>query len=326
MEGFSTRKTYGYLDKWDTRQAPDRWVRRKMEQENKKVREEARKNKNKIVRELVRFVRRRDPRVAKQKEKLEEENQRKKKLQEDKRKERLAAEIEAQVEYEEKMWEDENTWRQYEELAELEAKLEAEEENDEFAFTGKRGKKGKKGKKNKKKWSSDDEEIIVEENPVDENGKNEIKDSDQDLENKSVPTPSHQPKKKGKKGKKNKNKTPSEKPAPTKKNWRLNEYSDDEPKKESSPQKVSETKSETDPVAEDGVGTNKEIKNQDNSIQQTSSKKPNKKNKKNRLADYDEIDTDDLDMDMLKITTDDEEEIIDSKSSKKKGKKKGKKR
>merc|ERR1712157_684858 len=219
-EGFSTRKTYGYLDKWDTRQAPDRWVRRKMEQENKKVREEARKNKNKIVRELVRFVRRRDPRVAKQKEKLEEENQRKKKLQEDKRKERLAAEIEAQVEYEEKMWEDENTWRQYEELAELEAKLEAEEENDEFAFTGKRGKKGKKGKKNKKKWSSDDEEIIVEENPVDENGK-EIKNSDQDLENKSVPTPSYQPKKKGKKGKKNKNKTPSEKPASTKKNWRL---------------------------------------------------------------------------------------------------------
>ncbi len=39
------------------RQAENRWVRRQMEQENKKIRDKARKERNEAVRNLVAFVR-----------------------------------------------------------------------------------------------------------------------------------------------------------------------------------------------------------------------------------------------------------------------------
>lgn len=161
-EGFATRKTYGYLDKYDTRTAPDRRVKRLMEQENKKVRDKAKKKLNDIVREMVKFVRRRDPRVAKRKEELEIQQKEKAERQEQKRRERLEAQMEAAIAYEEKMMEDENHLRELEELAALEAQIEAEEEEEEEK--GKR-RKGKKGKKKKKKWSSDEEEVVVVEEP-----------------------------------------------------------------------------------------------------------------------------------------------------------------
>ncbi|KAF9870383.1 C2H2 finger domain-containing protein [Colletotrichum karsti] len=60
--GFSTRKTFSWKDKYRLSDAPDRRIRRLMEKENKKMRDEAVRDFNDAVRFLVTFVRKRDPR------------------------------------------------------------------------------------------------------------------------------------------------------------------------------------------------------------------------------------------------------------------------
>ncbi|KAF4121581.1 DnaJ-like protein subfamily A member 5 [Geosmithia morbida] len=60
--GFSTRKTFSWKDKYRLSDAPDRRVRRLMEKDNKKTREDAIRDFNDAVRFLVTFVRKRDPR------------------------------------------------------------------------------------------------------------------------------------------------------------------------------------------------------------------------------------------------------------------------
>ncbi|RYP48997.1 hypothetical protein DL768_005188 [Monosporascus sp. mg162] len=63
-QGFSTRLSFSWKDKWRLSDAPDRRVRRLMEKENKKFREEAIREFNDAVRSLVIFVRKRDPRYV----------------------------------------------------------------------------------------------------------------------------------------------------------------------------------------------------------------------------------------------------------------------
>lgn len=70
--GYSTPRSYSWLDKYDTRQGDNRWVKRKMEQENKKLRDKARKERNETVRNLVTFVKKRDKRFEAYRKKLEE--------------------------------------------------------------------------------------------------------------------------------------------------------------------------------------------------------------------------------------------------------------
>ncbi|KAI9798555.1 MAG: hypothetical protein M1833_004692 [Piccolia ochrophora] len=60
--GFSTDKTFSWKDKYRLSDAPDRRVRRAMEKENKRAREEGIREFNDAVRSLVAFVRKRDPR------------------------------------------------------------------------------------------------------------------------------------------------------------------------------------------------------------------------------------------------------------------------
>lgn len=60
--GFSTRKSFAWKDKYRLSEAPDRQVRRLMEKENKKIRDDAIREFNEAVRFLVVFVRKRDPR------------------------------------------------------------------------------------------------------------------------------------------------------------------------------------------------------------------------------------------------------------------------
>jgi DnaJ family protein A protein 5 len=62
-QSFSTKKSYAWLDQYDTRQGENRRVVRAMEKENKKFRDKARKERNEEVRTLVAFVRKRDKRV-----------------------------------------------------------------------------------------------------------------------------------------------------------------------------------------------------------------------------------------------------------------------
>ncbi|KAL4066764.1 DnaJ-domain-containing protein [Scleroderma citrinum] len=59
---FSTMKEFTWMDQYNTTDAPDRRLRRLMEKENKKVRDDARKEYNEIVRSLAVFIRKRDPR------------------------------------------------------------------------------------------------------------------------------------------------------------------------------------------------------------------------------------------------------------------------
>ncbi|RYP32694.1 hypothetical protein DL767_005096 [Monosporascus sp. MG133] len=63
-QGFSTRLSFSWKDKWRLSDAPDRRVRRLMEKENKKFREDAIREFNDAVRSLVIFVRKRDPRYV----------------------------------------------------------------------------------------------------------------------------------------------------------------------------------------------------------------------------------------------------------------------
>lgn len=60
---FATRKSFSWEDVYRYAEASDRRVRRMMERENKQAREEAIHKFNKIIRSLVGFVKKRDPRV-----------------------------------------------------------------------------------------------------------------------------------------------------------------------------------------------------------------------------------------------------------------------
>ncbi|CZT18566.1 related to dnaJ-like proteins [Ramularia collo-cygni] len=61
---FSTSKSFSWEDRYRTSEAPDRFVRRRMEQENLRLRKDAKQEFNDAVRSLVAFVRKRDPRYV----------------------------------------------------------------------------------------------------------------------------------------------------------------------------------------------------------------------------------------------------------------------
>lgn len=60
--GFATKKTFAWEDVYRYSEAPDRRIRRMMEKENKRFREEGIREFNDAVRSLVAFVKKRDPR------------------------------------------------------------------------------------------------------------------------------------------------------------------------------------------------------------------------------------------------------------------------
>lgn len=60
--GFSTRKSFSWRDAYRLSDAPDRRVRRLMEKENRRLRDEAIREFNDAVRSLVAFIKKRDPR------------------------------------------------------------------------------------------------------------------------------------------------------------------------------------------------------------------------------------------------------------------------
>nr|ACO15022.1 DnaJ homolog subfamily C member 21 [Caligus clemensi] len=63
FSAYSSPRSFSWLDQYDTRQAENRRIARLMEKENKKFRDEARKERNELVRELVKFIRKKDKRV-----------------------------------------------------------------------------------------------------------------------------------------------------------------------------------------------------------------------------------------------------------------------
>lgn len=60
---YCSPRSFVWAEKHDTRDAQDRYVRRQMEKENKKLRDKAKKERNEEVRQIVALVRKKDKRV-----------------------------------------------------------------------------------------------------------------------------------------------------------------------------------------------------------------------------------------------------------------------
>ncbi|KAK6048372.1 hypothetical protein COOONC_14123, partial [Cooperia oncophora] len=86
---FCTARSFAWLDKYDVRQANNRYELRQIEAENKKYREAGKAERNEQVRELVAFVRKRDPRVKAYRELLEKRQEEAKRKQEENRKQQI---------------------------------------------------------------------------------------------------------------------------------------------------------------------------------------------------------------------------------------------
>ncbi|KAF1950316.1 DnaJ-domain-containing protein [Byssothecium circinans] len=125
--GFATVKTFAWMDVYRTSEAADRRMRRLMEKENRKFREEGIRAFNDAVRTLVAFVRKRDPRYTPNKQSAEEAA----KAQRDANKARAAKLRAAQVE---KMMEEEAVpeWAKARDPEELIEESEEEEKEDIF--------------------------------------------------------------------------------------------------------------------------------------------------------------------------------------------------
>jgi DnaJ homolog subfamily A member 5 len=85
-ESFSSILNYSWADLYDINEAPNRQYRRAMDDENKKARRNAKRERNEEIIALVHFVKRRDIRVKAKKKQLEEE----KNIREQKQKEEAA--------------------------------------------------------------------------------------------------------------------------------------------------------------------------------------------------------------------------------------------
>jgi len=166
-EAFSSSLSFAWADQYDVLEAPNRRVRRAMEDENRKVRKAAKRARNDDILALVRFVKKRDPRVIAQKQKLDEIKTAKEEKQKEAKQQRK---IEAQAARENWKAEAEEELAAMEELDRLAGRVRLADLDDDYDYGGgkKKGKKkGKKGKKNlieEKNEDDEDEELEQKEN------------------------------------------------------------------------------------------------------------------------------------------------------------------
>ncbi|XP_033738207.1 dnaJ homolog subfamily C member 21-like [Pecten maximus] len=103
-ESFQTAKSFVWVEKYDTREAPDRRCRRLMEAENKKLRDAAKKERNEQIRALVKFIKKRDKRVQAYKKFLEERNEEIKRKAKDNRERQIQERLKKMENYKETDW------------------------------------------------------------------------------------------------------------------------------------------------------------------------------------------------------------------------------
>ncbi|XP_011910730.1 PREDICTED: LOW QUALITY PROTEIN: dnaJ homolog subfamily C member 21 [Cercocebus atys] len=145
-QSFCTQKNFAWKEEYDTRQASNRWEKRAMEKENKKVRDKARKEKNELVRQLVAFIRKRDKRVQAHRKLVEEQNAEKARKAEEMRRQQKLKQAKLAEQYREQSW---MTMANLEkELQEMEARYEKEfgdgsDENEMEEYELKDGEDGK---------------------------------------------------------------------------------------------------------------------------------------------------------------------------------------
>lgn len=102
---FSTRRSFSWLDKYNPSLAPNRGVRRSIEKENKLMRDAGKKDFNDTVRQLIIYLKKRDPRLrqiemAQAKKQAEEEARRKAKREEEAQKKKELRELQRQLQEE----------------------------------------------------------------------------------------------------------------------------------------------------------------------------------------------------------------------------------
>jgi DnaJ family protein A protein 5 len=152
-ESFSSTLNFAWADTYDIKEAPSRRVRRAMEEENRKARRVAKRARNEDILALVRFCKRRDPRVKKRKQKMDEEKIKKEEEQKleakRKKKEALEARQQWRLGSEEAMaaTEEDDRERGRVRLADLE---------DDYDYG--KSKRGKKKNKNKFELEEEEEE------------------------------------------------------------------------------------------------------------------------------------------------------------------------
>uniref|UniRef100_A0A8C5L526 DnaJ homolog subfamily C member 21 n=1 Tax=Jaculus jaculus TaxID=51337 RepID=A0A8C5L526_JACJA len=145
-QSFCTQKNFAWKEEYDTRQASNRWEKRAMEKENKKIRDKARKENNELVRQLVAFIRKRDRRVQAHRKLVEEQNAEKARKAEERRRQQKLEQAKLVEEYREQSW---MTVADLEkELREMEARYEKEfgDGSDENEGEEQELKDGKDGK------------------------------------------------------------------------------------------------------------------------------------------------------------------------------------
>ena len=162
-ESFASTLSFAWADLYDTLEAPNRRVRRAMDDENRKARKTARKERHEQVSALVRFVKRRDPRIqAWQKQQEQEKRQREQ--------ERLAqAELqrrEAKLAKEQWKQQAEEALAQADEEDRLAGRLRLADLDDDYDYGG--TKRGKKKKKGVRESSSEEEDEEAVDGPVEE--------------------------------------------------------------------------------------------------------------------------------------------------------------
>jgi DnaJ family protein A protein 5 len=147
-ESFSSCLSYPWADLYDTREATNRQMRRLMEDENKKMRRAAKRQRNEEISNLIRFVKKRDPRVQQQRLRVEQ-------LQREREDHRLKIAQEKKVAIQEakEAWrmqsEKDNAAVEEEDLNAGRIRLADLEDHDDYFYSNRgKGKKKKKGKKN----------------------------------------------------------------------------------------------------------------------------------------------------------------------------------
>ncbi|XP_018915010.2 uncharacterized protein [Bemisia tabaci] len=103
-QSFVTKKSFSWLDPYDSKDAPNRAVLRMIDKENKKVRDKARKQRTEEVRALVAFVRKRDKRVQAQLEITKMKAEENKKKMEEHRLKKIKEQNKALLNYKESEW------------------------------------------------------------------------------------------------------------------------------------------------------------------------------------------------------------------------------
>jgi DnaJ family protein A protein 5 len=162
-ESYSSCLSFAWADQYDTKEAPDRRVRRAMEDENKKARRKARRERNEDILALVHFCKRRDPRVKARQEEIAKEKRQKeviKKKQSEMKKARAAQARES--------WkaEQEEAIANFEEEDRIAGRIRLADLDDDYDYGG--SKRGRKGKKKNKRQSFSEESD--DENGGDESG------------------------------------------------------------------------------------------------------------------------------------------------------------